>query len=469
MSMSIPPMLQPGTISSNPEQRIDTDILEPVIFTESFIRYELQNKGLLNPQSRITFSLNGHGDHDSFYPLGVGVGSVIDRATLKIGGKTICEIQDFNFYQAYKSMFIDQSVIKEREQFNSGRCMSNAVVYNKDNVVSEKVSIDNGKEFVMNATDTNSELRTHTFQRLPKQPVFSITLDDLFPAIRGIQLPLFMLRSDQAVQLELTLSNSVGERASLSSGGDNSTHSFTLDQTECRMIADYTFLDGEEMNEFARANSDFSFMFLEPRLTKTTLADQAAAQNQVRNVGGAGRLVSKMFVGVSSDKMSVHFSASATGDQKTLLNKYRGVACELTGTRAGGDLSYGKLVSNVKKNDEFLYPLDRQNSALHFHGVADTEGAPPHITRAEYARGGNSLVARKFEGYPMNGANELTGQFFYNAYRMNDGERVDSRGLELHHKYQDLAAAEAPYTSRCWIEVQKVMRMKDGVVDCYYA
>ena len=37
MSMSIPPMLQPGTISSNPEQRIDTDILEPVIFTESFI------------------------------------------------------------------------------------------------------------------------------------------------------------------------------------------------------------------------------------------------------------------------------------------------------------------------------------------------------------------------------------------------------------------------------------------------
>ena len=79
MSMSIPPMLQPGMISSNPEQRIDTDILEPVIFSESFIRYELQNKGLLNPQSRITFSLSGHGDHDSFFPLGVGVGSVIDH------------------------------------------------------------------------------------------------------------------------------------------------------------------------------------------------------------------------------------------------------------------------------------------------------------------------------------------------------------------------------------------------------
>lgn len=465
MSMSIPPMLQPGMIGSNPEQRIDTDILEPVIFSESFIRYELQNKGLLNPASRLTFSLKGHGDHNSFFPLGIGVNSMVERATLKIGGKTICEVQDWSHYQSYKSMFIDQSVIKEREQFTSARCLSNAVVYNQDSVVSEKIGIDNGKEFDDKATETNTELKVHTFQKLPNSPVFSIKLDDLFPALSGIQLPLFILRSDQAVQVELTLADSVGKRACLAKGVDNAsaTHAFTLDQTECRMIADYTFLDGEEMNQFAAQNRDFSFMFLEPRLTKTTLADQAAAQNVIRNVGGAGRLVSKMFVGVSSSKMSSD-TASGVGNVKTLLNDYRAIAPESTGAR-----TYGKLVSNVKKNDEFLYPLDRENSALHFHGVSDTEGAPPHITRTEYARQGNAMVNKKFEGYPMSAANELPGQLFYNAYRMNDGERVDSRGLELHHKYQNLAAAEAPYTSRCWIEIQKVMRITDGVVDCYYA
>ena len=463
--MSIPSMLQPGMIGSNPEQRIDTDILEPVIFSESFIRYELQNKGLLNPSSRLTFSLKGHGDHNSFFPLGVGVNSIVERATLKIGGKTICEVQDWHHYQAYKSMFIEQSVIKEREQYTSARSMSNGVVYEQDSEVSQKIGIDNGKEFVNNATATNTELRVHTFQKLTNQPVFSIKLDDLFPAIAGIQLPLFLLRSDQAVQVELTLADSVGKRACLAGGVANAsaTHSFTLDQTECRMIADYTFLDGDEMNQFAAANRDFSFMFLEPRMTKTTLATQAEAQNVIRNVGGAGRLVSKMFVGVTSTKMSKD-TASGVGNVKSLLNDYRAIAPESTGDRV-----YGKLVANVKKNDEFLYPLDRSNSALHFHGVSDTEGSPPHVVRTEYARQGAAMVNKKFEGYDMSAANELPGQFFFNAYRLNDGERVDSRGLELHHKYENLAAAEAPYTSRCWIEVQKVMRITDGVVDCYYA
>jgi len=462
MSMSIPSVLQPGAIGSNPEQRIDTDILEPVIFTPTFLRYQLQNKGLLNPDSRLTFSISGHGGHDSFFPVGLGVGSVIDRATLKIGGKTICEVQDWNHYQAYKSMFIDQSVIKEREQYNSARLMSNAVVYDQDTVVSNKIGLDIGKEFIDDTTETDTNMKVHTFQKLINAGTFSITLADLFPAIRGIQLPLFMISGD--VNLELTLSEKVGQRASLAFAGDNANHSFTLDQTECRMIADYTFLDGDEMEGFRRENRDFSFMFLEPRLTKTTLATVADAQNVIRNVGGAGRLVSKMFVGLTSGKMSVHFSASATGNAKSLLNDYRAIAPAMPAPR-----TYGQLVANVKKNDEFLYPLDRTNSALHFHGVADTEGGVPHITRAEYARQGDSMVNKKFEGYSMSGQNELTGQFFYNAYRMNDGTRVDSRGIELHHKYQDLAATEAPYTSRCWIEVQKVMRITDGVVDCYYA
>ena len=465
MSMSIPSVLQPGAIGSNPEQRIDTDILEPVIFTSSFLRYQLQNKGLLNPDSRLTFSYVNPGGADSFNPLSVGIGSIVERATLKIGGKTICEVQDWNFYQAYKSMFIDQSVIKEREQYNSARLMSNSVVYEMDKIVSNKVGLDIGKEFVDNATETDSDMKVHTFQKLLNAGVFSISLADLFPAIRGIQLPLFMISGD--IQLEITLvseSSTDGGRACLSSAGDNSAQEFTLDQTECRMIADYTFLDGDEMEAFRRENRDFSFMFLEPRLTKTTLATVADAQNVIRNVGGAGRLVSKMFVGLSSSKMSVHNSASGTGNVKSLLNDYRAIAPAMSAVR-----TYGQLVANVKKNDEFLYPLDRTNSALHFHGVADTEGGVPHITRAEYARQGDSMVNKKFEGYPMSGQNELTGQFFYNAYRMNSGTRVDSRGIELHHKYQDLAVGEAPYTSRCWIELQKVMRITDGVVDCYYA
>ena len=460
--MSLPQSLQPGVIPSNSEQRIDTDILEPVIFTESFLRYQLQNKGILNPKSKITFSINGHGDHDSFYPLANGVGALIERATLKVGGKTICETQDWSHLQAYKSMFIDQAVVKEREQFESARLMSSGVVYNDKTQVSEKVGMDLGKEFIDNATAANTEMKVRTFQKLTSEPVFSIALDDLLPVLKGLPgLPLFMING--AVQVELTMAASVGKRACLAAAGDNATHSFTLNQQECRMIADYTFLDGDDMETYRRENANFEHRFSEPRLTKTTLATQAIAQNQIRNVGGAGRVVESMIVGVSSDKMSSFYNASGSSNAKSLLNDYRAVAPEMTAAR-----TYGQLVSNVKKNDEFLYPLDRSNTALHFHGVQDTEGAPPHVTRAQYSRQGDSLVANKFEGYTFNGQTEMTGQFFYNAYKLNDGERVDSRGLELHHKYQNLAADQAPYVSRCWIELMKVMVITNGDVECYY-
>lgn len=460
--MSLPQALKPGVIPSNTEQRIDTDILEPVIFTESFIRYQLQNKGILNPKSKITFSIKEHGGHDAFYPALTGVASIVERATLKIGGKTICEVQDWNHLHAYKSMFIDQSVVKEREQFETARLMSSGVVYNDNTMVSEKIGFELGKEFIDKATATNTEMKVQTFQKLKEQPVFSIALDDLLPVLKGLPgLPLFMIQGQ--VQIELTLSDSVGKRACLSAGGDNGGQSFTLDQNECRMIADYTFLDGDDMETYRRENSSFQHRFSEPRLTRTTLATQADAQNVIRNVGGAGRVVDSMIVGVTSDKMSEFFSASGTSNAKGLLNDYRAIAPEMSAAR-----TYGQLVANVKKNDEFLYPLDRSNTALHFHGVTDTEGAPPHVTRAQYSRQGNSLVTNKFEGYTVSGQNEMTGQFFYNAYKLNDGERVDSRGLELHHKYQNLKTTEAPYTSRCWIELMKVMVITDGVVECYY-
>jgi len=460
--MSLPDSLKPGVIPSNTEQRIDTDILEPVIFTESFIRYQLQNKGILNPKSKITFSIKEHGGHDAFYPALTGVASIVERATLKIGGKTICEVQDWNHLHAYKSMFIDQSVVKEREQFETARLISSGVVYNDNTMVSEKIGFDLGKEFIDKATATNTEMKVQTFQKLTEKPVFSISLDDLLPVLKGLPgLPLFMIQG--SIAIELTLSDAVGKRACLAHGGDNAGHSFTLDQNECRMIADYTFLDGDDMETYRKENSEFQHRFSEPRLTRTTLATQADAQNVIRNVGGAGRVVDSMIVGVTSNKMSEFFSASGTSNAKGLLNDYRAIAPEMSAAR-----TYGQLVANVKKNDEFLYPLDRSNTALHFHGVTDTEGAPPHVTRAQYSRQGNSLVTNKFEGYTVSGQNEMTGQFFYNAYKLNDGERVDSRGLELHHKYQNLKTTEAPYTSRCWIELMKVMVITDGVVECYY-
>ena len=448
-----PDFLKPGAMVSDVEQRVDTDILEPVVQSETFIRFQLQNKGILNAQSRICFSLKAPGT-ESYWPIGVGVGALIQSATLKIGGKTICEVQDWGHYQAYKSMFLDQAVNKEREQFMSGRAVSMGVVYDDRTNLSKHVSLDNGVERKVDIADASStDLLMFQSQKLNSEPVFSISLDDLLPALRSQKLPLFLLMEE--VQIELTLTPQA-KRVCIASGGDP-TVDFVLDQAETRLIADYTFLDGDEMDAYKAANSGYQFSFLEPRLTKTTLATAAEWGNQIRNVGGAGRLVDTAIVSITSETIN------ASGPIKSALGDYRSIA-----PKSASKGVYAKLTSNFRKNDRFLYPIDRSNSALHFHGIHDAAKAVPHVTRAMYARQGYSVQDSKFEGHPLQTQEELQGQFFYTAYRFNGDDRVDSRGLELQSKISDMNVDNAPYVSRVWIEQRKVMTIVAGKVDSFY-
>ena len=213
------------------------------------------------------------------------------------------------------------------------------------------------------------------------------------------------------------------------------------------------------MDAYRRSEAGYSYTFLEPRLTKTTLADAAAWGNQIRNVGGAGRNVTRAIVSITSEKIS------ASGPIKTSLGDYRSIAPE---SSAKG--TYGKLTANFRKNDRFLYPIDRSNSALHYHGLMDAQGGPAHTARAMYARQGYSIADKKFEGHAVGGVNqtELSGQEFYTGYRFNDGERVDSRGLEIHSKIDTMTGAEAPFVSRVWILQEKIMTIVDGEVDVMF-
>jgi hypothetical protein len=273
----------------------------------------------------------------------------------------------------------------------------------------------------------------------------------------------------EEVQLELTLASTIGKRASMpfSRLAQKDTE-IKLNQNEVRLIADYTFLDGDQMEAYARANSNYQYTFLEPRLTKTTLADSTAWENQIRNVGGAGRRVPKMFVLLTSDKMgnsSTDGTKSLAHNQLTLLNDYRSIA-PYSGNEANS--IYAKLTANIKKNDAFIFPIDRSNTALHYHGVQQSEGAVPHITRDMYSRQGTSLTDSKFQTYAMDQDDELAGQFFVQAYRFPDGQRVDSRGLELHNKYSGLDTREAPFTQRAYIEMEKRVMIQDGFTDTMY-
>ena len=55
-SSNVPDLLRVGTIPDNTAIDVETDILDSVVFNQTFCRFQLQNKGILHSNSKISIS-----------------------------------------------------------------------------------------------------------------------------------------------------------------------------------------------------------------------------------------------------------------------------------------------------------------------------------------------------------------------------------------------------------------------------
>ena len=529
----IPDLLRIGAIESDTSMDVETSVLEPVVHSDTFCRFVLQNKGILHSHSKIAFALDlsGTDAKQCSLPTSTGIYALIQNARLKIGGKTLCEIDDFGQFMSYKSMFINNEAMKEREQYTTGRQMSYRTNYkNREKSATAKyqfgwegsnqrgdgLTIDNFMEPCVSTASTEPAKSpnvvepftpTPFYLQLSKQveadvPTFQMSLADLFPFLRTNQLPLYMMKEE--VSLELTFSqagtNSVAVSAQTSServiANTTNGQQAKILTTETRMIADYIYYPQEMMAAYAAANQKLQFTFADYRLSKFSIKGGTLPSQQIRNVGGAGRVISKVFFGLQNNARN----------QKSMLNVYgaEAPARDYVGAGAGTFPDATKINSkstiNLKYNDNFLYPIDVSNSSRHFHNVNQAEGIVPFVTREVYGREGVSLTGENFgvngedgagggtpNHFRISGKNELTkllqeapetnnlsGQMNFYAMRLNRGERVNSRGVELYFKFARMpgsneAGAEATFIQRAWLETMKVAELEGGVLTSYWA
>ena len=125
----IPNLMKLGSIPTDMQMDYDTGVLDPVINTQTFCRFVLDNKGFLNSFSKVVIAVdkNASATINALACLGAGVGvhGLIDRCALRIGTEVVSEITDYQSYLAYKSMFIDNEINLERETYLT----SNGIYY----------------------------------------------------------------------------------------------------------------------------------------------------------------------------------------------------------------------------------------------------------------------------------------------------------------------------------------------------
>ena len=460
--MSIPDILCTGALKTTTAGETYTEVIESITFSETGCRFQLKNEGILNHSSKLVLGLVNNASVDrAFFPPNVGVNSLISRATLKIGSKTICETADWNSLQSLKSTFISSQNNKEREAYLSSRCMNYDFVYKRSNASSasnsdsdaDAYTLSYGKYPLIEGSSIVQKTTVFDFQLMANDPTFMIDMRDLFPFFKaGHQLPLYLMT--ESVFIDLTFEvDPFRTVVSNGAAAEQYTKKFLFDRNQCKILQDIIVYDGEVMEGLRQQNDSISFTYEDHQLTKTSVTvDQASSF--IRNLGGNGRMVTNLFYMITDEGTDKSISNSA------LLNKYNALT---------PDGFSETLTSNIKFNDTFLYPLDQVNTSKHFHNFMRAEGGVPYITRSAYgSQGGDFADANQatFEGYDPE--LEIEANMSFHGDKLTVGERINTNGIQLQAAWSDLEAFTGSGTIRAWISVMKTVEIKDGITEVYY-
>ena len=369
-------------------------------------------------------------------------------------------------------MFVNNEHQKEREQVLSARCIAHEFRYNDatdtdggaaNDTKAFTYGLSNGREY-NNRTGANfasatADLISHDWANLANTPVFQIALAELFPMLKQTQLPLYMMSEQVSVELHFDPVNV--NRAQAPNGG--STETYTIDQDQLKLIADYIYYPQEMMEAYRNANPVITMNHFDYRHSKVSVSSTTDnGQVRIRNLGGAGRIVTKVITGLQHE--------SSTSDLQ-ITNKFCSISPEqkyLFGEAPAAGKENGSLTVNIKYNDRFLYPIDVVNPARQFHNTAQAEGMVPFITREEFAAEGVALTTDEYIGYAQNTGDDadetgILGRFNWLSYRLNRNERVNTRGLEYFYKYEGLGNG-GNFTQRAWLELAKITTLAGGYI-----
>ena len=371
---SLPQALQLTPMSTIDTMKIDTSVLDPITISQSQAKFVLENKGILDVGSTFTFSVHptADGDNKCFLPIKTGIHSLIQRAVLKVGTKVLAQSDDYSYFQTMKRahktseeksqkdlVFAGTTDVLQPDNQGTGFYQLKDVVYTDpdDSTVSPSLLLQ------------TSEIET---------PVFSIKLSELFPMMRSVQLPLFLMSEPVSVELTFRKQGNVASQLgtiAVFPDGFTGDSSMTVGTSNVKFLADYLSYTDDRMAETARiVNSDEGLImpYEDLVLTNTTIGalftnpavGSPVSQTVVRDIGLTGQNVRSILV-----------------HDKATLNDYTD---ELTGQY--GSVAYAIPDSyNFRINDQVLYSRAIQSEARKVDQLSKVFGTSINCLAAEYS------------------------------------------------------------------------------------
>ena len=407
--MSIPEALQTRPMPSVDTMTIDTSILEPLVINDTFCRFVLERKGILDSGSTIQLSVLAGVPDTAVLPLHTGIHALIKRAVLRIGTKVVA-ITDS--YGAYATMHRSVKTPEEKSQ-------KDMVTAGTLDVICPSVN-QNGQYQLRDVKGVQLGLDEPLQQTVlsnvaGQSPLFTIKLSQLFPMMRNIQLPLYLIDEPCSVELHFnTQKGTVGEQGKIAVFLDTAmaanVKTAVVDQTSVRLLCDYLTYSDDRMNQsasMAMSEEGMVIPYEDVVTTNTNFTGQnnliiPTAKTEIRDIGISG-MKCRAILG--------HMRPNYVDWSAQLLGHYESKAYQIP------------LRYQIRVNDKEVYQRPQDNESKKANEFSAAMNAPISVGSGEYSL--DTLVNKEdpnrvinnnyFDGTIGAGANPGAGPLEYTS------------------------------------------------------
>ena len=466
----LPYVLNVKPLNAIETMNIQTNQLDPIVINQNLCRFVLERKGILDVGSVITMSVHptdANADKKCFLPIKTGCHSLVKKALLKVGTKVLATSDMYGTHQTIRRAF------KTNEEKSQKDFVKNGThdVLEPDNAGVGKYQL---KDVIYDAAGTASTIDPSVQITVSETecPVFSIRLSELFPMMRNVQLPLYLM--NEPVSIELTWNTQVdgagtlGKMLSFQQGFAGTTGA-KIGTDNVKFLADYLTYEDERMSQTAKlVNSQqglvmpYEDMIVTntnvPALAAAPTGAEVVAQSVTRDLGLSGRNVRQILL---HDRPAV---------ANVVLGQYNSLAFNVAD-------SY-----NWRINDQTIYSREVRQEARKANQIAQCFGTPINCLAGEYSTdpltnkqtanhpiNNNVISSSTFEGHAMT---ELQGQMHFEGVDLstsplnipNTGMKVGQKPVEHLRTISRTAQNNAARVCTYFSTVERAFVLRNGLV-----
>ena len=469
--MSLPSILSTKPSLAPESMTISTQTIDPTICTNTQAQFRLPKVGVLDAGSVVTLAVTRSAADDHLYfPIATGIHSLIEKATLSIGGNEIASSPDHSYHatmrrvcsqtpsqRAFKDMVKTGAAAFDRYGVIDGGTQQIAP---RDCVYNAAVNAASGVEFVRPTNDDST-----TF-------VASIPLSDLIPMMRSRSLPLFAIKDH--VMLDLTFrtqaatAGDLGRVCCVNEGQANQAVSVSV--PNIKFHADLLIFSDQQMQAVSKQ------IFSESGL-QMTYEDLLLTTNQVAGVANpGGNLVVPNVVereiavsGRTVRSLLMHDQVNESND--TLLGRYASQAMRIPSSinyRVNDLHIYDRALASIPERQNALagvFGMPTQSPAQVISFTPDTDKSQAHKPLNQ-----TSLTDATLDGH--NFQTKIRGSMCLDGLDLTtSGANVLGSGTQIGHtpvryvkSYSVVANQNQARTHRVYASVERQMQIKGGIV-----